>query len=41
MFVLENRKLSGTISSEEYVEKKAAIETAMRQTLNGAEELFR
>ena len=41
MFVLESRKLSGTISSEEYVEKKAAIETAMRQTWNTTEELFR
>ncbi len=41
MFVLESRKLSSTISPEEYVEKKAAIETAMRQTWNTTEELFR
>jgi hypothetical protein len=33
MFVLESRKLSGTVSPEEYVDKKAAIETAIKQTV--------
>lgn len=35
MFVLE------TVSPEEYVDKKAAIETAIKQTWNSNEELFR